>query len=101
LDTGSNVSILQPGISSSDVKVTDARPYGVTGEILEGRQTVLFRLNWREFKHTVLVCSLPTEAAVIGTDLMTQTGAMISIVVNCCLITMARGSEYTVILIRP
>jgi hypothetical protein len=35
LDTGPNVSILQPGISSSDVKVTDARPYGVTGKVLD------------------------------------------------------------------
>jgi len=67
LDTGSNVSILQPGISSRDVKVTDARPYGVTGGVLDikGRQTVSFRLNGREFKHTFLVCSLPTEAAGI------------------------------------
>ena len=85
LDTGSNVSIIQPGISSSDVKVTDARPYGVTGEVLgiKGRQTVSFRLNGREFKHTFLVCSLPTEAAgIIWTDLMTQTGAMIDF--DCC-----------------
>ena len=67
MDTGSNVSIIQPGISSSDVRVTDARPYGVTGEVLDikGRQTVSFRLNGREFKHTFLVCSLPTEAAGI------------------------------------
>ena len=35
LDTGSNVSILLPGISNSDVKVTDARPHGVTGEVLD------------------------------------------------------------------
>ena len=47
MDTGSNVSIIQPGISSSDVKVTDARPYEVTGEVLDikGRQTVSFRLK--------------------------------------------------------
>ena len=53
LDTVSNLSILQPGISSSDGKVTDARTYGVTGEFLEinGRQTVPFRLNGWEFKH--------------------------------------------------
>jgi len=81
LDTGSNVSILKSGISSSDVKVTDARPYGVTGEVLDikGRQAVSFQLNGREFKHTFLVCSLPTEAAGIrGTDFMTQAGVMIN-----------------------
>ena len=62
-----------------------ARPYGVTGEVLDikGRQTVSFRLNGREFKHTFLVCSLPTEAArIMGTDVMTQTGAMIDF--DCC-----------------
>jgi len=57
LDTGSNFWILQPGISSSDVKITDARPYGVTGVVLDikGRQTATFRLNGGEFKHTFLV----------------------------------------------
>jgi len=28
LDTGSNVSILQPGVSRSDVRVTNLKPYG-------------------------------------------------------------------------
>jgi hypothetical protein len=84
LDTGS-VSILKPGISSSDVRVTDARPFGVTVEVLhiKGRQTVSFRYNGREFRHTFLVCSLPTEAAgILGTDFMTQAGAMINF--DCC-----------------
>jgi len=42
LDAGSNVSILQAGISSSDIKVTDARPYGVTGEVLEIKELQSF-----------------------------------------------------------
>ena len=42
VDTGSNISILQPGISRSAVEFTHVRPYGVTGEILDikGQQTV-------------------------------------------------------------
>ena len=104
LDTGSNISILQPDISSSDVKVTDSRPYGVIVEVLDikWRQTVSFRLNRRGFKHTFLVCSLPTETAgIIGTDLMTQTGAMIDF--DCCKLLLnnnGRRPEYTVILIQ-
>jgi hypothetical protein len=85
LDTGSNVSILKSGISSRDVKVTDARPYGVTGKVLDikGRQAVSFPLNGREFNHTLLVCSLPTEAAgIIGSDFITQAGVMIDF--ECC-----------------
>ena len=35
IDTGSKVSILQPGMSRRDVSVTTTRPYGVTGEVLD------------------------------------------------------------------
>jgi hypothetical protein len=68
LDTGSNVSILQPGVSRGDVRVTNMEPYGVTGDVLEirGQQSVSFVLNGREFEHLFLVCTLPSQAA--GTD---------------------------------
>jgi len=35
LDTSSNVSIMQSGISTGDVRLTPAKPYGVTGKNLE------------------------------------------------------------------
>jgi len=35
VDTGSNFSILQPGMSRRDVTETTTRPYGVTGEVLD------------------------------------------------------------------
>jgi hypothetical protein len=80
LDTGSNVSILQPGVSKSDVRVTTMEPYGVTGDVLniKGQQSVSFMLNGCEFNHTFLVCSLPTDAAgLVGTDFMASLGAKI------------------------
>ena len=42
IDTGSNISRLQPGVSKSEVRLTDSRPYGVTGETLDvkGHQAV-------------------------------------------------------------
>jgi len=42
LDTGSNVSILQLGVSKNEVSVTNLKPYGVRGEDLhiKGRQSV-------------------------------------------------------------
>jgi len=60
LDTGSNVSILQPGVSRSDVRVTNLKPYGITGEalVIKGRQSVSFELDGSEFRHTFLVCEL-------------------------------------------
>ena len=74
LDTGFDVSILQPGVPRGDVRVTTLEPYGkVTGDILniKGQQSVSFMLNGCEFKHTFLVCSLPTDASgLVGTDFM-------------------------------
>jgi len=80
VDTGSNVSILQPGVSRSDVSDTSLKPYGVTGEALDikGRQSVSFELDGSEFRHTFLVCELPTDTAgLLGTDFMQETGAVI------------------------
>jgi len=80
LDTGSNISILQPGVSRSDMRCTSVKPYGVTGETLEirGQQTVSFVFDEHEFKHSFYVCSLPTKAAgLIGMDYMEKTGATI------------------------
>jgi len=73
IDTGSDVSILKPGISNANIRDTTLRPYGVTGETLEveGRQTVSLGLGGRKFDHTFLVCPLPTEAArLLGTDFL-------------------------------
>ena len=81
LDTGSNISILQPGMSRCDVSVTTMKPYGVTGQALDvrGQQSVVFEFDGREFRHTFLVCTLPTDAAgLLGTDFMEGTGAVIN-----------------------
>jgi len=42
--TGSNVSILQPGMSRRDVSVTTTKPYGVAVEVLDikGLKSVTF-----------------------------------------------------------
>ena len=57
IDTGSNVSIMQPGISTSAVEATHIRPYGVTGEVLDikGQQIVSFVVDRREFNHRFCV----------------------------------------------
>jgi hypothetical protein len=73
IDTGSDVSILKPGISNANIRDTILRLYGLTGETLDvkGRQTVSLGLGGRKFDHTFLVCSLPTEAAgLLGTDFL-------------------------------
>jgi hypothetical protein len=85
VDTGSNISILQPGISKSEMTYTDSRPYEVTGETLDikGRQTVSFVTGGREFSHQFLVCSLPTEAAgLIGMDFLRESGTIVKFKCN-------------------
>ena len=50
LDTGSSMSILQPGVSKSDVRCTAVKPYAVAGETLDkqGQQCVSFRFSWKK-----------------------------------------------------
>ena len=85
VDTGSTVSILQPGISRSDVSVTALKPFGVTGEVLDvkGRQYVPLEIGGHKFYHPFLVCSLPTEAAgLLGTDFLIEHGAAMNLHCN-------------------
>ena len=54
----------------------------MTGEDLDikGQQSVYFTLNRREYGHTFLICSLPTDAAgLLGTDFFLKTGAVIDL----------------------
>jgi hypothetical protein len=79
LDTGSNISIFQPGMSTRDVRCTSVKPYGITGETLEirGQQTVFFEFKKHKFRHSFYVYSLTTKATVlIGMDLMEKTSAI-------------------------
>jgi hypothetical protein len=78
VDTGSNVSILQPGVSKSGVIATSIKPYEVTREALNirGQQHVSFVFGGRKLDHTFLVCPLTTEAdGLLGTDFLDRTGA--------------------------
>jgi hypothetical protein len=72
LDTGSGISLIQPGVYSAEVTPTNISPFGVTGKQLEikGVQEVLFHLGGKTFSHQFCVCSLPTEAdGIFGVDL--------------------------------
>jgi len=59
LDTGSNISIMQPGISGSAVEVTYIQTYELTGEVLNIKGNTLFFffvVDGREFSYTFLMC---------------------------------------------
>jgi hypothetical protein len=70
LDIGSNVSIMQPGISTGDVRVTSVKPCGDWENPRHERTAVCyFYVERGEYKHSFLVCQLPTDAAgLLGTD---------------------------------
>jgi hypothetical protein len=71
VDTGSTVSIIQPGVSGRDVTTTNLAPFGVTGKELEimGEQEVNFRINNVKYQQKFLICGLSTEAdGILGTD---------------------------------
>ena len=96
IDTVSNISILQPGVAKSEVRHTDMRPYGVTGEILDvkGRQAVSFVLGGREFNHQFLVCSLPTDAdGLLGMDLLKESGPIVHLECNKMSQTLGKCPE--------
>ena len=61
------------------MEATHIRLYGVTGEVLDIKgQQIVFVVDRREFNHTFLVCSLPTDAAgLLGTDFLNGAGALI------------------------
>lgn len=76
LDTGSSISLIQPGIISEVVQATDLIPFGVTGDKLEikGEQEVVFAVNKVQYKHQFLVCKLPSKpskhAGILGVDFL-------------------------------
>ena len=81
VDTGSNVSIVQTGVSNGEIEESLLKPFGVTGENLDvrGQQLVSFTLGGQRLDHVFLVCPLPTETAgLLGMDFFEKLGAEIS-----------------------
>jgi hypothetical protein len=78
LDTGSDVSILQLGVSRGDV----SHQYGAARSDWrrprnQGTPVSFLRAKRAEFENPFLVCTLPSQAAgLIGTDFMPSVGAV-------------------------
>jgi hypothetical protein len=71
LDTGSSLSLIQPGISSVKLTRAEVTPYGVTGDQLniKGEQDLRFQINGQMYSLSFCVCALSTDAdAIVGTD---------------------------------
>jgi hypothetical protein len=78
LDTGSGISVIKPGVYSSEVKPTKLSPFGVTDKELEiqGIQEMTFHLHGRKFSHQFCVSSVLTEAnGIIGKYFLSEKNA--------------------------
>ena len=82
VDTGSNVSLIKPGVSNNKVEVVSIVPFGVTGHELEvkGVQKIEFYCNNQKYWHQFYVCSLPTDAdGIIGIDFLSMVNAKLDL----------------------
>ena len=78
VDTGSSISLIQPGVSASNLNQAIVTPFGVTGDELrvKGEQRVTFTVNGKEFVHVFCVCTIATEAdAILGMDFLRKAEA--------------------------
>jgi hypothetical protein len=82
VDTGSSISLVQPGIWSSKLTRTNVTPFGVTGDGLNilGEQLLTLEVgDWR-YSHRFCVCSLPTQTdGIIGLDMLESLGAHVDL----------------------
>ena len=82
VDSGSDMSLIKPGICHGQVRPSRTTSFGVTGDELgiKGEQDVQFCIaNWK-YRHTFRVCSLPTNAdRIIGIDFLAETSASLDI----------------------
>jgi hypothetical protein len=82
IDTGSNVSLVQPGVSNNKMKAASVTPFRETGDDLEitGIQEIEFRCNSYNYCHQFYVCSLPTDAdGIIGMDFLSMVKAKLDL----------------------
>jgi len=73
VDTGSSLSLIQPGVCTSIVNSATVTPYGVTGDELrlKGEQRVTFTIKGETYTHDFCLCNVATEAdAILGTDFL-------------------------------
>jgi len=82
IDTGSSLSLIQPGVCSTPVKPARVSPHGITGDELQvkGEQFVKFKIKGEMYNHGFCVCSLSTDAdAIVGTDFLRVMNAKLNL----------------------
>ena len=78
VDTGASISLIQPGVGTSEVRCSSITPFALTGNKLhvEGEQRVSFNLNGETYTHDFCVSYMATGAdALLGTDFLRKMDA--------------------------
>ena len=73
IDTGSSISLIQPGVYSTPVKQANVTPYKVTVDELKLKreQLLKFKIKGEWYSHAFCLCALFTDADnIIGTDFL-------------------------------
>ena len=78
VDTGSSLSLIQPGVCTSIVSRATVTQYGVTGDEIRviREQRLTFTIKGETYTHDFCVCNVATEAdAILGTDFLLKIDA--------------------------
>jgi hypothetical protein len=82
VDTGSSISLVQPGICSSKLHPANITPFGVTGDGLNilGEQLLTLEVGEWRYRHRFCVCSLATQAdSIICLDMLVSLRAQVDL----------------------
>jgi hypothetical protein len=82
IDTGSSVSLIQPGVCSSKLRHSNVTPYGVTRDELQlrGEQYVKFGVKGQTYSQRFCFCKLSTDTdAIVGTDFLRAVNAKLDL----------------------
>jgi hypothetical protein len=85
VDSGASLSVMKPGIDTSDFRTTRTAARGIMGTKLKilGTQEILFRVGKMIFTHEFLIAPLDTEySSVLGVDALRKMGACIILRTN-------------------
>jgi len=77
VDSGDSLSVMKPGISSSELQATQTAARGITGNKLKatGTQYITFWEGKRNFKHEFLIVPLDVEfSGILGMDVLNEWG---------------------------
>ena len=80
VDSGTSLSVMKPGISSSELQPTQTAAKGITGNKLKttGTQIITFWVGNKTFKHEFLIAPLDVVCSgILGVDILKRMEARV------------------------